>query len=125
MTTVGPPGLRPLAGLTAAVVVALTLLGSANVDSFTQLRYSLDAKVDGWMWDLIAWEFTAVGRKVSEQFHQPAAGLTSTDQATLVQRYLARAEEIGALEAQLDLPIRRRRSEDRADPLVQPLVFLG
>jgi len=94
--------LRQITGLTAAVVVALTLLGSANVDSFTQLRYSLDAKVDGWMWDLIAWEFTAVGRKVSEQFHQPAAGLTSTDQATLVQRYLARAEEIGALEAQVE-----------------------
>ena len=33
--------LRQITGLTAAVVVALTLLGSANVDSFTQLRYSL------------------------------------------------------------------------------------
>lgn len=94
--------IRQITNLAAAVVVALALLGSANVDSFTQLRYSLDAKVDAWMWDLIAWEFTAVGRKVSEQFHQPAAGLTSTDQATLVQRYLTRAEEIRALEAQVE-----------------------
>lgn len=86
----------------AAVLTAFVLLGSAALDSETATRYRIDSMVAGQTWDLIAWEVDAIGHKLGEAVQQPAAGLSVAEQAALVQRYLERAHEIGALEAEVE-----------------------
>lgn len=88
--------------LAAAVATALVLLGSATLDSVTATRYRIDLQVAGQQWDLIAWELDAVGKKLDEAIQRPAANLTAAEQAAHVQRYLERAHEIGALEAEVE-----------------------
>lgn len=88
--------------LMIAVVVAFVFLGSANLDSVTATHYRIDSLVAGQNWDLIGWEIDAIGHKLVEAVQQPAAGLPPAEQMTRVQRYLERAREIGALEAEVE-----------------------
>lgn len=88
--------------LVASVVVAFVLLGSANLDSAMATRYHIDGLVAEHSWDLVAWEFDAIGRKLSEAVQQPAAALSTAGQVAHVQGYLERAREIGALEAEVE-----------------------
>ncbi|MFO7633262.1 MAG: hypothetical protein R6W76_12010 [Caldilinea sp.] len=93
---------RRLANLLSTLTIALVLLGGAGVDSFTQLRYSVNSKVNGWNWALVTWEIEAIGQKLGEGVRQPAAALSPDEQAALVQSYLERARKIGELEGQIE-----------------------
>ena len=88
--------------LTAALLAAFVLLGSASLDSVTATRYRIDSLVAGQNWDLVAWEIDAIGHKLAEAVRRPAAGLTAAAQSAHVQRYLERAHEISALEAEVE-----------------------
>jgi hypothetical protein len=88
--------------LASSVVVAFVLLGSANLDTATATRYHIDGLVAEHNWDLVAWEFDAIGRKLSEAVQQPAAALSVAEQVAHVQGYLARARTISELEAEVE-----------------------
>lgn len=77
-----------LRNLLAACIVAVALLGSASVDSVTQMRYNINSKVYQWNWSLIAWEVKAITQKLSEQFLYSAGHLSEAEQTALVQTYL-------------------------------------
>jgi len=91
-----------LRNLLAACIVAVALLGSASVDSVTQMRYSINSKVYQWNWDLITWEIKAITQKLSEQFLHSAEHLSEAEQTALVQTYLERARRIGELEGRIE-----------------------
>lgn len=78
------------------------LLGGASIDSVTQMRYSINGKVGAWNWDLVVWEIEAISQKLGEGFRRPAAHLSPQEQVDLVLAYLDRANEVGALERQIE-----------------------
>jgi len=92
---------RRVAEMLAAVLVAFSLLGGASIDSATQMRYSIDGKVTDWNWDLVAWEIDAIGQKLGTRFQPPITPATPAAQTTLVETYLARAQKISELEAEV------------------------
>lgn len=91
-----------LRNLLATCAVAVALLGSASVDSVTQMRYSINGKVYQWNWDLIAWEVKAIAQKLSERFLHSADHLSEAEQTALTQTYLERARRIGELEGKIE-----------------------
>ncbi len=97
---------KTLAGkLIAALLVllySLSLLGSSAVPAAQVERLQLAALTSGWDWDFIRWEAGAISQKLRSQAVQPIRQLAALERAALVRSYLDSAQQIGAVEWQLD-----------------------
>jgi hypothetical protein len=85
-----------------AVFMGLSLLGSSSVPGTLQTTIALDAVARSWNWDFVGWEVQNIALKLRAEIDQPAAALDDTARQDLVRAYLARAQEIGQAEHQLD-----------------------
>ncbi len=94
--------MRALIVIVGSLVVGALLLGGGSIDSLSQIRLSINGKVSAWNWDLVAWEIEAISQKLGEGIRQPAAHLSAEEQVELVLSYLDRANQIGALERQIE-----------------------
>ena len=90
-----------LIGFAVALVVTLALLGGSAVPAMQQKWRALNTTVQGWDWDIIAWEFAAIRSKLGAQLSGSALPDEAT-QSSLVHGYLARAQAIAGLEDQID-----------------------
>lgn len=93
---------RPLVAFAVTLSLGLTLLGGSTVPAGMEIWRSLDTISQAWRWDIVGWEFDAVGQKLHSQFVQPLKNVPPAGQARLVRDYLARERTIGQLEWQLD-----------------------
>lgn len=93
---------RRLIDRLVAVAVALVFLGGGAVDTLTQMRHSVNAKVYPWNWDIVTWEIEAVTEKVTAAIRRPTADMTAEEQTAHVLTYLERAREISDLERKME-----------------------
>ena len=93
------------------LALALVLLGSSGVPAATAQRQAVSLIVAGWMYDLTGYEVQALGSKVNALVQRPAQGLTPVQASELVRDYMARATEIGQIDAEL-----ARRASGTAAP---------
>ena len=94
--------LRRLLLLTAGLVLSVLLLGGGSVPAGMTIWRSIDRISEAWSWDIVGWEISNVGAKLSAEAAQPLAGLTTDEQARLVRDYLRRAQSLALLEWQWD-----------------------
>ena len=94
-------------GLRRRILIALSLLftmvaaGPQNFTPLEQQQRAIARSVRGLDFDLLSWEYAALRDKVNAYFAQPAATLTAEEGSRLVQEYLQRAQQIGAIEGEL------------------------
>ncbi len=93
---------RRVVWIAAALVVALGLLGSAALPASEASTRAFAAGVSGWGFDLVSWETSALAEKIAAQITQPADTLPPRVASIQVTEYMARADEIGTLERELN-----------------------
>ncbi|MBX3009893.1 MAG: hypothetical protein KF832_00250 [Caldilineaceae bacterium] len=86
--------------LTFALVLCLS--GGSTLTATEARQRGMAMIVTGWNFDLLSWEVEAVAAKLRALLNQPAYGLTYPESISLVQEYLARAQQIRQLESDIN-----------------------
>ena len=88
--------------LAVIIVVAAALLGRSSVAALDTTWLALHNVVRAWNWDLLGWEAAAILAKVDTVVRQPAQHLNPAERAEVVRAYQARAQQIAALEGEIN-----------------------
>lgn len=84
------------------LIIALALSGGSALPATQARDRGMAMIVAGWGFDLLAWEAQAVAAKLRALLDQPAYGLSYGESISLVQGYLARAQEIRRIESEIN-----------------------
>ncbi len=84
------------------LLVALLSLGGSAVNGQDLQWRRLDLAVEGWDWDLVAWELDAVVEKAKAEFAQPIRDLENSARVRIIDDYLEAARTIGDLERRIN-----------------------
>ena len=99
------PRLRTLVARTWLVIVctlALAGLGSAALPASEARLRMLGMYTAGYGFDLLGWEVDALGEKLRDWAAQPGAEYSPTQQAEVVRRYMARADQMRLAEEEMN-----------------------
>jgi len=104
--------------LLAVLLLIPVSIGGSSIAPADLRHGGMAAIVDPWAFNLLSWEVDALWQKARAVALQPAQGLSEEEATTLVQAYLARAQEI----RQIESDISQLLSADRhATEEIQPL----
>jgi len=90
------------AGRFITIYLSFLLLGGSAITALETQQRQLAMETAGWGFDLLRWEYQAIGDKIGAFFAKPAQGLSPAESTQQVQDYLARAEQMSQLEKQID-----------------------
>jgi hypothetical protein len=96
--------------ISVAVLFTLTFAGGSAIPaqeaSIRQIAYA----VKGYNFELLSWQFDAIGAKLSAWVRQPANEISPQEAAQLVRAHLGRAQKIYELQGQLERIIGEQKS---------------
>lgn len=84
------------------LIIALALSGGSALPATQARDRGMAMIVVGWGFDLLEWEAQAVAAKLRALLNQPAYGLSYSESVSLVQGYLARAQDIRRIESEIN-----------------------
>lgn len=84
------------------LIITLALSGGSALPATQTRDRGMAMIVAGWGFDLLEWEAQAVAAKLRALLNQPAYGLSYDESISLVQGYLARAQEIRRIESEIN-----------------------
>lgn len=83
------------------IVLALALLGSSVLPAGIEREVLIAAQVSEHQFNFVGWEIAAIREKLAAQIDQPASTVLFPASASMVEEYLARAQEIRSLEREI------------------------
>jgi len=97
------------------IYLSFLLLGGSAITATETQQRQLAMETAGWGFDLLRWEYQAIGHKIGAFFAKPAQGLSPAESTQQVQAYLARAEQMSQLEEQIDKLFLANRHQPTAE----------
>lgn len=107
--------MRRLVSWLAVLTIVFSFLGSSTAISPFSIWQSIDTIAHAWNWDVMSWEFGAIGQKLGESINNPATAYAAGEQPGLVRDYLDKARQAGQLEVEIDALYAQNNGQETAE----------